>query len=152
MATRDPEPTASSLTALRHDMDRLIDTFIREPFSAVEWPFTHGRWTPAVDVAETESEITVRAELPGIEPDDIDVTVVGNQLTISGNKTEVSEQQGKDFYHTESRYGTFRRTVPLPASVDSDKSEAEFKNGVLTIRLEKTHAASHETIDVKSKG
>lgn len=146
-----PESTSSSLVALRHDMDRLFDTFIREPFSAVDWPFMHGRWSPAIDVAESENEVTVRAELPGIDPDKIEVTVTGNQLTVSGTKTEVSEQHGKDFYHTESRSGSFRRSVPLPSSIDSNKTDAEFKNGVLIVRLEKSHDATHETIEVKSK-
>ena len=150
-ATRVPESTSSSLVALRHDMDRLFDTFIREPFSAVEWPFMRGRWSPAIDVAESENEVTVRTELPGIEPDNVEVTVTGNQLTISGNKTEVSEEHDKDFYHTESRCGCFRRSVPLPSGIDSEKSDAEFKNGVLIVRLEKSHDASRETIEVKSK-
>ncbi len=147
-----PESIATSLVSLRGDMDRLFDTFIREPFSMVEWPFGRsGHWLPNVDLAESESEVTVRVELPGIVPDDIDVTVTGNQLTISGAKTEVSEQQGSDFYHTESRAGCFRRTIPMPKSIDRNKVDAEFKNGVLVVRLQKSEAASHETIKVKCK-
>ena len=149
---RGPESTATSLVSLRNDMDRLFDTFIREPFSTVEWPFARsGRWTPSVDLADNENEVTVRVELPGIEPDDIDVTVAGNQLTISGSKTEVSEEQGKDFYHTESRSGCFRRSLPLPSTIDRDKVEANFKNGVLTVRLQKSADARLETIEVKCK-
>ena len=151
-ADRDPESTSTSLVSLRGDMDRLFDTFIREPFSTVEWPFGRsGRWSPNIDLAESESEVTVRAELPGIEPADIDVTVTGNQLTISGAKTEVSEQQGKDFYHTESRAGCFRRTIPMPNTIDRDKVDAEFKNGVLVVRLQKSEDASHETVEIKCK-
>jgi HSP20 family protein len=133
-------------------MDRLFDTFIREPFSTVEGLFARtGRWSPNVDLAESESEVTVCVELPGLDPKDIDVTITGKQLTISGAKTEVSEQQGKDFYHTESRSGCFRRTIPMPSSIDRDKVEAEFKNGILVVRLEKSEGGPHETIEVKSK-
>ncbi len=149
---RPAESTATSLVSLRGDMDRLFDTFIREPFSTVEWPFGRsGHWSPSVDLAESENEVTVRVELPGIAPDDIDVTVTGNQLTISGAKTEVSQQQGRDFYHTESRAGCFRRTIPMPKSIDRDKVDAEFKNGVLIVRLQKSESGSHETIEVKCK-
>ena len=146
-----PEP-ASPLATLRGEMDRLFDAFVREPFGAIDWPFAgQGKWSPAVDVAETDQEITVRAELPGIDPKDLDVTVTGGQLVLSGEKRESTEDRGDDFYHTDSRFGSFRRVVRLPEGVDSENVEAEFVNGVLTMRLKKSPAAVPKRIDVKVK-
>src|SRR5574340_1253922 len=95
----DPMP-ASPLATLRQEMDRLFESFVREPFGAIDWPFS-GRagWSPAVDVAENDQEVTVRAEVPGIDPKELDVSITGNQLVISGEKKEATENQGKDFYH-----------------------------------------------------
>ena len=93
-------------------MERLFDSFFREPLAAMDWPrWGSDKWSPAVDLAENDKELTVRAELPGIDPKDLDVTVTGNQLVLSGEKKESSEHKEKDFYHSETRYGSFRRTV-----------------------------------------
>jgi HSP20 family protein len=144
--TREMSPMAS----LRADMDRLFDTFIREPFGTIDWSFGGAQqWTPAVDLAETEQEVTIRAEVPGINPDDLEVTVSGQQLVLSGEKREATEKKGEDFYHTESRYGSFRRSIPLPDRVDPQKVQAEYANGVLTIHLEKTPATAPKRIHVK---
>ena len=84
------------MVSLRSEMDRLFDSFLREPFGAMDWPhWGAGKWSPAVDVAEDDKEVTVRAELPGIDPKDLDVTVVGNQLILSGEKRESSETKEK---------------------------------------------------------
>jgi HSP20 family protein len=142
----------SPLVTLRNEMDRLFDAFVREPFGAVDWPFAGaGGWAPAVDLAENDQEVTVRAEMPGIDPKDLDVTISGNQLVISGEKKESSEDQGKDYYHSETRYGSFRRAVPLPEGIDSENVDAQYANGVLTLRLKKTPAAAAKRIEVKAK-
>ena len=79
-------------------MDRLFDSFFREPLGALDWPlWGSGKWSPAIDVAENDKELTVRAELPGIDPKDLDVTVTGNQLVLSGEKKESSEHEGEGF-------------------------------------------------------
>jgi HSP20 family protein len=153
--TKQPESRVqetSPLGTLRSEIDRLFDTFVREPVSSFEWPFGGGRgWSPAVDIAETDEEVLVRAELPGMDPGEIDITVCGGQLVLSGEKRESTEQSGKGFYHTESRYGTFRRALPLPEAVDPDKVEAEYANGVLTVHLKKSPAAAAKRIQVKAK-
>jgi HSP20 family protein len=142
----------SSLGTLRGEMDRLLDSFFREPFGMSEWPqWATGKWSPAVDVAENDKELTIRAELPGIEPKDLDVTVTGNQLVISGEKRESSEHDGKDFHHSETRYGSFRRTIPLPEGVDTENVDAQYANGVLTLHLPKTAPAAQKRIEVKVK-
>ena len=98
-----------------------------------------------------DKEVSVRAELPGIDPKDLDVTVVGNQLILSGEKRESSETQGERVYHSETRYGSFRRTVPLPEGVDTEHVDAQYANGVLTLRLPKTAPANQKRIEVKVK-
>jgi HSP20 family protein len=147
------ERTESPLVALRSEMDRLFDTFLREPLGAIDWPLVgQGRWSPTIDVAETDEEVTVRAELPGMDPKDLDVSISGNQLVLSGEKKESSEDKGKDYYHSESRYGSFRRAVRLPEGTDAEHVDAQYANGVLTLHLKKTPSAVPKRIEVKVKG
>jgi HSP20 family protein len=144
---------SSSLTTLRREMDRLFDSFIREPFGMMDWPAFMGgeRWWPAVDISESDKEVIVRAEIPGIDPKELDVTVTGDQLVISGEKKESSEKKEKGFYHSEARYGSFRRAIPLPEGVDSEHVDANYANGVLTLKIAKTPAAAAKKIEVKVK-
>lgn len=140
----------SPLAAFRTEMDRLLGAYVREPLSSFEWPFGGSApWTPAIDVSEDETQVTVRAEVPGVDPKDVDVTVSGNQLVISGEKKESTERSGKDFHVSESRYGSFRRVVPLPGAVDAGQVEARCADGVLTVSLKKTQAVAAKRIEVK---
>ena len=86
---------SAPLANLRNEMDRLFDSFIREPFGMLDWPAFMGgeKWWPAVDVAESDKEVIVRAEIPGIDPKELDVTVTGNQLVISGEKKESNREK-----------------------------------------------------------
>ncbi len=145
---REGGQSTPSLTSLRGEMDRLLDTFVREPLGW-EWPFGPRGCTPSIDLAETNDEFVVRAEIPGMEPDDLEVTVAGGQLVLAGEKRDVSEATGHDFYHTESRFGRFRRAIPLSQAVDPDQVEADYTNGVLTVRLKKVPAVAPKRIDVK---
>ncbi len=149
---RPPKADVSPLASLRNEMDRLFDTFAREPLAGIEWPFSaSGRWTPAVDVTEEDKTLTIRAEVPGMKPEDFEVSVVGNQLVLAGEKKEVAETREKDFYQSERRFGSFRRTIPLPDTVDPEKVKAEYADGILTIQLEKTPAATAKRINVEVK-
>lgn len=140
------------LMALRGEMDRLFESFFREPIGALDWsPWGAGKWSPAIDVAEDDKEVTVRAELPGIDPKELEISVSGNQLFISGEKKESSETKEKDFYHSETRYGSFRRSMPLPEGVDTENVDAQYSNGVLTLRLRKTVPAAAKRIEVRVK-
>jgi len=142
----------SPMMALRGEMERLFDSFLREPLAAMDWPrWASDKWSPAVDMAENDKELTVRAELPGIDPKDLEVTVTGNQLVLSGEKKESSEHNEKDFYHSETRYGSFRRTLALPEGIDTENVEAQYANGVLTLHLRKTTPAAAKRIEVKTK-
>jgi HSP20 family protein len=102
-------------------------------------------------VAESDKEVIVRAEIPGIDPKELDVTVTGNQLVVSGEKKESTEKKDKGFYHNETRYGSFRRVIPLPEGVDSEHVDAQYANGVLTLKLQKTPAAAAKKIEIKTK-
>ena len=140
------------LVSFRNEMDRLFDTFLREPFGPMDWPqWAGGKWSPPVEIAEDEKELTVRAELPGIDPKDLDVSVVDNRLVLSGEKKEASETKDKGGYHSETRYGSFRRTLPLPEGVDTEHVDAQYANGVLTLHLPKTAPAPQKRIEVKVK-
>lgn len=150
---REAEQTESPLVALRSEVDRLFDTFLREPFGSIDWPFVGPvKWSPTVDVAESDREVVVRVELPGIDSQDLDVSISGNQLVLSGEKKESAESKGKDFHHSESRYGSFRRSVRLPEGIDTENVDAQYVNGVLTMHLKKIPSAPARRIDVKVKG
>jgi len=96
---------------------------------------------PAVDIAEKDKEYEITAELPGMDEKNIDVKFADGLLTIKGEKKEEKEEKKKDFYLSERRYGSFQRSFQVPVSVDADKIEAKFANGVLTVRLPKSPEA-----------
>ena len=138
----------NELSTLHSQMDDLFDSFFRgldKPFSL----FGERAW-PAIDVAEKDEAILVRAEVPGCTPEDIDISVYGNTLTLSGEKKESREANGDGFYHMESSYGSFRREIPLPVEVDADKIEAVVKDGILSVTLPK--AEKSKAVKVKVKG
>jgi HSP20 family protein len=142
----------SPLAALRNEMDRIFDSYIREPFGSIEWPgFLGGeRGWPAVDVSESEKEITIRAELPGVDPNELDVSVTNNQVVIGGEKKETQETKEKGYYHSEARYGSFRRVIPLPEGADSEKVDAQYAHGVLTLKIAKIPAVAAKRIEIKT--
>jgi len=142
----------SPMFALRSEVDRLFDSFLREPFSSLDWPWRGSdKWSPAVDVVESDKEVTVRAELPGIDPKDLEVTVTGEQLVLRGEKKETSETEEKGYRQCETRYGSFHRAVSLPEGVDTENVDARYAHGVLTLRLAKTVPAAAKRIEVKVK-
>ncbi len=132
--------------ALQRNMNRLFDDFFNgfnlAPFDAFGESF--GAFSPRVDVSESDKEIKVAAELPGLDENDIEVSLSKNVLTISGEKKEKKEDKGQNYYRVERSYGSFRRSIPLPVEVESDKVEATFKKGILTVNLPKTAAAQKQ--------
>ena len=133
------------LARLHGEMDDLFDSFFR----GMDSPFSGYKAWPAIDVAEEENEILVRAEMPGCKTDDIDISVHGNVLTISGEKKLAEEKKEKGYFHVESSYGSFRRELTLPTDVNPTKVDAIYKDGVLSITLPKAEQA--KTIKVKIK-
>ncbi len=139
-----------SLTQFRDEIDRLFDRFFEEPFGLLG-PWARGAgWTPAVEVSETDTHVTVQAEVPGIDARDLDVAVAGNVLTLSGQKSEASERSDRGVQYSERRFGSFRRRIELPAEVSPDDVDAQYRNGVLTIRLKKVHAQRARRVQVKT--
>jgi HSP20 family protein len=142
--------------SFQREMNKLVDNFFGG-FNLSPWtPLKRGldtTFTPRVDVSETDKEIKVSVELPGMDQKDIDVSLTRDTLTIKGEKKEEKEEQGKDYYRMERSYGSFTRSVPLPVEVDTDKVQATFKKGVLDITLPKTARAIQEMkkVPVKSK-
>lgn len=137
------------LSPLEQEMNRLFEDFWLTPFGAAErWG---GAYLPAVNVREHDNHVIVTAELPGMKEDDIEVSVRGDSLRISGEKKEETETKEEDFYRMESSYGRFDRLIDLPAEVDEQKAEAEFKNGVLTIKLQKNEESTTKTKKIPIK-
>jgi HSP20 family protein len=100
-------------------------------------------------VSETDSEITVRAETPGIAAKDLDISVTNHSLTIAGTKDEQKEEKGEDYYQCERRFGSFRRVIDLPETADADQVTAESDNGVVTIRIAKKPGAKPKQVQIK---
>ncbi|MBN2272255.1 MAG: Hsp20/alpha crystallin family protein [Sedimentisphaerales bacterium] len=136
----------NGLVTLHHEMDDLFDSFFR----GLDKPFAGYKAWPAIDVAEEDNAIVVRAEVPGCKAEDIDISVFNNKLTISGEKKLAEEKKEKGYYHVESSYGSFRRELTLPTDVDPKKIEAVCKDGVLSITLPK--AVESKAVKVKIKG
>jgi len=120
------------------------------PFSGAP-AFFEGGW-PRVDVSEDNKEIVVKAELPGVDEKDIDVSLADDALTIRGESRVEEENKGRNYHCLECFQGSFTRTIPIPVSVESDKAEASFKKHVLTVKLPKTEAAQKKgkRIEIKS--
>jgi HSP20 family protein len=127
---------------IRNDFDQLLGRNDAEVTSA---------WCPVVDVRETEDELALQAELPGLTPEQVNVSVQNGVLTISGEKQQEREEgkDGSEFHLVERRYGRFERSFSLPRSVDAEKVKAEFANGVLIVSLPKAEAAKPRKIEVK---
>lgn len=137
----------STLTTIRKEMDRLFDRFTEIELPDLGWG---GEWAPPLDVSETKDAIVVKAEVPGIDPKNIQVALEEQTLTIKGEKAEQKEEKDEHVYRRERMYGAFARTLRLPAAVDPAKVEATFKNGLLTVTLAKTPAAKAATIPIKA--
>ncbi len=132
--------------SLQREMNRLFDDFFSTdfgltPFKGFGLSEGFGAFSPSIDVAENDKEIKVSTELPGLSEDDIEVSLSGDTLTISGEKKAEKEDKGKNYYRMERSYGSFRRAIPLPCEVETDKVNATFKKGVLNIVLPKTPQA-----------
>ncbi len=130
---------------LEREMEDLMERFWG---NGGDWQLT--RFTPSLNVSETDEVYTVSAELPGLKPEDVNVEFSAGALWISGNKQEESERKGETFHRVERRHGEFRRMVQLPTAVEENKVEAKFEHGVLTITVPKSKEAQAKRIPIKS--
>lgn len=148
MSSLIPWTGRGDLTTLRREMDRVFDRFFEG------WPFrlsAEGReWAPSVDVSETAKKVVVKAEVPGMDAKDIDITVTGDLVTIRGERKQEKEEKEENFHRIERSYGAFSRSIRLPAEVETDKVDAAYKDGVLKITMSKTKKASAKKIEVKT--
>ncbi|WP_409720417.1 Hsp20/alpha crystallin family protein [Pseudorhodoplanes sp.] len=139
------EQQGEPLRSLQNDINRAFDNFWRG-FDLL-WPSTSS-WSismPSVDLSETDKEIEVTAELPGMDEKDIDVSLAEGILTIRGEKKSEIEKKEKDYYLQERTFGSVERVIPLPDTVDLDSANATFKNGVLTVKFAKKPEAAAAT-------
>lgn len=142
-------PDRSWMPSSFDDMERLFEDFFRRPlFPGMLMPrfgpLAREAVVPTIDVFEKESEVVVKAELPGISKGDLEVSVTGNHVTISGEKKAEEKVEKKDFYRLERSYGSFSRTVRLPTETVAEQAKASFKDGVLEIRIPKTEEAKEK--------
>ncbi|MDQ7858605.1 MAG: Hsp20/alpha crystallin family protein [Armatimonadota bacterium] len=136
------------IMSMRESMDRLFeDFFSRRPRTA--GPLV---WQPAVEIAETDNEVIVKAELPGIDPKNVEVSVTGEGLSIKGEAKAETEDRKRNYYRRELRYGMFQRTIALPTEVKSEETKATFRNGILEVRVPKADRVRPKTVKVEVEG
>ena len=136
------------VSRLRREMDRLWEDFFGPGPRALR-PWSE-EWVPAVDVAEAADKVTVKAEVPGLDPKEIDISLVGELLTIKGEKKSEREEKKENYHLVERSYGSFSRAIRLPAAVDADKIEARYEKGVLTVTCPKKEAVKPKAITIKT--
>ena len=135
---------------LRRDMESMYDRFFEPDFMPSTYLFGKGKWGPKLDISEGRKGITVKAEIPGIEAKDFDISIDGRLLNIRGEKKQEQTEKEETYYRVESSYGYFNRTIELPAEVDPDKVDASYKKGILKIKLRKTQSSETKRIKVTS--
>jgi len=128
--------TENPFQALQREMNRIFDNFFRD-FRLAPFSERFGGMFPQLDIKETDKELKIEAELPGMDDKDIDISLSDNMLTIRGEKRQEKEEKGGRYYHIERSYGAFHRDIPLPCEVETDKVDAVFRKGVLSITLPK---------------
>lgn len=135
--------TAAPIFGLRREIDRLFDdAFLRDGMA----------WSPAVDIKENENELRVEVELPGLKPEDVEITAENGILTVRGEKKSARKEGDENRFHlVERSYGSFSRTFQLPKGVDDSKIEAEFDNGLLAIKVPKTALPQPRRIEIGNR-
>ena len=127
----------SPFYSLQKEINRIFDDYFSELVPDKWFKEESLSFVPNVDIKEKDKELLVTAELPGMDAEDIDISISDDVLTLRGEKKEEKEEKEGDYYHRELSYGSFHRDIPLPTEVETDKVEAEFKKGVLKVHLPK---------------
>jgi len=145
-------PTGETpLAVLRSEMDRMFERFFGEaPWSGTLANWAKWGWGPRLDLVESDKDVTVTVELPGVDPKGVDLEVTENTLVIRGEKKQEKEEKKRSYRHVERQFGSFERRVDLPAAIDAGQVEATFKDGVLTVKLGKNEAARPKRIRVRT--
>jgi HSP20 family protein len=147
------EAFRGDIAALHREMDRLFENLWNDSFGST---LLSGEWgrteiAPQLDVTEDEKAFFVKVDLPGMDEKNVDVTLSDRILTIRGRREEDKETKGKDYFRRERAYGSFRRSIEIPAAVDVSKIEASFTKGVLTVHLPKTKEAQEKVKHIEVK-
>ena len=132
----------------RREIDNLYDRFFEPNFLPSSYIFGEGKWDPTLDISEGRKDITVKAEIPGIETKDFDISIDGRLLTIKGEKKQEQKEEEETYYRVERSYGYFNRTIQLPAEVNPNKVDATYKRGILKIRLRKSKENESKRIKI----
>ena len=134
-----------NLVHIRHSMGMLFEDW---PVRASDGYRGHEYRIP-LDVYQTSDDLVIKAAVPGVDPDDVHISITRNSLTIEGEVKHEDEVKGKDYFARERRYGSFRRALSLPSSLDTNKAEASFENGILTLTIPKAEDAKPKEVKVK---
>ncbi len=138
------------MATLTDRMNRLFDELWGRPIRrTAEEDFLAGAWVPAVDILETRDGLQVTAELPGVDPKDVEVTVENGMLTIRGERQFEKAAEGETYHRVERVYGTFERSFALPNTVDAERIEARYKNGLLTLHMPKREEAKPKPVKIQ---
>ena len=136
------------LVSIQDELNRLFGrTFVGPETTR---PLAAGTWMPSMDVFETEDRIVAEVELPGIEPDKVDVSVEDSTLTVSGSREFTDQLKDENVHRVERRYGAFARAITLPQTADTEKVEAKFDKGVLRVEVPKVERAKPKRIEIKA--
>ncbi|MFN5496336.1 MAG: Hsp20/alpha crystallin family protein [bacterium] len=143
-------PVLDEFARMREEMNRMVGRYIGESGGQFDagLPRIEG-WIPPIDVSETDEEIVIRGEMPGIAARDLEITITGTTLSIAGKKEEKEEMEQEDFYRSERRFGAFRRVLDLPEAADTERVTADSDNGLITIRVAKKPGQRAKRIEVK---
>ena len=139
------EPAREMMT-LREAMDHLFDDAFTRPLTLRD-----GWSAPAINMYQTDDEVVVKASLPGVKADEVQINITGEVLTLKGETRQVEEKKDKAWHMREQRWGAFERAIALPTEVVADKAKAEFENGILTISLPKAEEVKPKIINIKAK-
>jgi HSP20 family protein len=136
--------SSREVDSLQSEVNRLFDTFFGGR------PANAGlrRWVPAMDLVETEDHLVLRADLPGVDPEDVNIELKDGVLTVSGERKAEHEEQTDSFYRVERAFGTFSRSMSLPERVDADRITATFENGVLEVRIPKPEERKPHRVEI----
>lgn len=147
--TRTGDGNWSPATLLQNQFGRLLQDFFEDSGASADGADDVPRWLPSLDIDETEDEFVVTAEIPGVDPNDVEITVVGNTLTIHGEVRREEEKSGRRRHRRERRYGEFVRVLTLPTSLDTDAVRASCRDGVLELHLPKRAEAKPKHIRIE---
>ena len=138
----------AELASMRRAMDRTFDDkLLRMPWSGLG----DGGEQFAIDMYQTDNDVVVKASLPGVKPEDVDITLAGDMLIIKGETRDEKEVKEESYFHKEHRYGSFSRSITLPSNLKADNAEASFENGMLTITIPKSEETKPKSIKVKAQ-